>query len=145
MFQSQTRSRPGCHLSARSSFSFLMCGFNLKREATPVATESLPVTMRRPSWFQSQTRSRPGCHCCSMRRVAPILKVSISNEKPPRLPHDDVAHSQDANEVSISNEKPPRLPPINPLISKFQILEFQSQTRSRPGCHSTRLRKNRQE
>src|SRR5579885_3653325 len=61
--------------------------FNLKREAAPVAT----------------------------RRRDPLQLVyglvSISNEKPPRLPQQCNVSALRLRFVSISNEKPPRLPP----------------------------------
>src|SRR5579884_843956 len=61
--------------------------FNLKREAAPVAT----------------------------RRRDPLQLVyglvSISNEKPPRLPQQCNVSALRLRRVSISNEKPPRLPP----------------------------------
>src|SRR5579875_3489172 len=112
VFQSQTRSRPGCHFS------------NCYRE-----THFMRL-------FQSQTRSRPGCHACvhncstsvnivSISNEKPprlplsflsticslMVLVSISNEKPPRLPRRLLRRDAASGEVSISNEKPPRLPP----------------------------------
>src|SRR5579885_3653324 len=63
--------------------------------------------------FQSQTRSRPGCHPTILRTLsAQDIHVSISNEKPPRLPH------------------------VNAASSSQSETSFQSQTRSRPGCHA---------
>src|SRR5579875_898096 len=60
-FQSQTRSRPGCHEQL-----WVPAGISIK--------------------FQSQTRSRPGCHPNIGGAISSLLNVSISNEKPPRLP-----------------------------------------------------------
>src|SRR5579884_2738341 len=110
--------------------------FNLKREAAPVAT----------------------------RRRDPLQLVyglvSISNEKPPRLPQQCNVSALRLRRVSISNEKPPRLPPrvfastcqqrfcfnLKREAAPVATLSsapaaglwepFQSQTRSRPGCHS---------
>src|SRR5579875_3409930 len=141
---------------------------------------------RARSTFQSQTRSRPGCHPTVSPSSSAVLPVSISNEKPPRLPlhrtdKDSVIEAtvSISNEkppqlprqidrdkhiarrhVSISNEKPPRLPRRYRVCSRVRDLRFnlkreaapvatlryplraapccpfQSQTRSRPGCHS---------
>src|SRR5579885_1728089 len=102
------RSRPGCHVVSTS------------RAIHPRGA------------FQSQTRSRPGCHPACLPGSAHCLVLSISNEKPPRLPpclpawqrslsrcfnlkreaapvatpqcHD---LRQAIEHVSISNEKPP--------------------------------------
>ena len=136
-FQSQTRSRPGCHTSSPASRRPCHSGFNLKREAAPVATLMAPSN------------------------VGPQTAVSISNEKPPRLPLDKLRRSRlHGQVVSISNEKPPRLPleqrmAPGPRRQSFNLkreaapvataqrvrpaflqYKFQSQTRSRPGCHT---------
>src|SRR5579875_212624 len=61
-FQSQTRSRPGCHIAQVGTLPRYVLGFNLKREAAPVATQD------------------------EEDKDAEDRAVSISNEKPPRLP-----------------------------------------------------------
>src|SRR5579875_2505938 len=86
-FQSQTRSRPGCHLAVAFPGIPGKLGFNLKREAAPVATLLM------------------------LALFDAMCSVSISNEKPPRLPR------------STRRTKTPK------------PARFQSQTRSRPGCH----------
>ncbi len=135
-FQSQTRSRSGCHRLKGRGERTAHHRFNLKREAAPVATKVCQRIASIKEKFQSQTRSRSGCHSPLIFCMDFVIVVSISNEKPPRLPrHLDVHPSlsrcycfnlkreaapvatgigqQDLAPniwVSISNEKPPRLP-----------------------------------
>ncbi len=90
---------------------------------------------RRPA-FQSQTRSRPSCHLPGTRRMLIGRIVSISNEKPPQLPLMESMSAMPAVLVSISNEKPPQLPLSNVAPEIFDDIQFQSQTRSRPSCHT---------
>ncbi len=112
LFQSQTRSRPSCHRCAWQDEQVRIDGFNLKREAAPVATGKATGT----------------------GHIDAI--VSISNEKPPQLPRGEERRGEKMGEgfnlkreaapvatgtnsqvvtvriyVSISNEKPPQLPP----------------------------------
>ena len=86
--------------------------------------------------FQSQTRSRPGCHdekvaygllcqfCFNLKREAAPVATRV-------LHFDQAARKA----VSISNEKPPRLPLSTRHANTLSDCAFQSQTRSRPGCH----------
>src|SRR5579885_2688626 len=90
--------------------------FNLKREAAPVATDYPRPRAGGVPVFQSQTRSRPCCHLAKARQLLMAVEVSISNEKPPRLPPFRVFPTTlVGRSVSISNEKPPRLPLGQPL------------------------------
>ncbi len=112
MFQSQTRSRPSCHGPSGFTSRAPIPRFNLKREAAPVATSNLFDHRRVRCGFQSQTRSRPSCHFPVSDTCKRYLIVSISNEKPPQLPH--------------QHRRP----------TSRDDFKFQSQTRSRPSCHA---------
>ncbi len=136
MFQSQTRSRPSCHVSPLI-LKGIKYGVSISNEKPPqlpllggwgiiqgivyvsISNEKppqLPLSrdnrnMDAVRLFQSQTRSRPSCHLIFHIFIYIDFSVSISNEKPPQLPHYAARH-----------------------YSTF-ALKFQSQTRSRPSCH----------
>ncbi len=113
MFQSQTRSRPSCHLPA------------------------LADSFDKPE-FQSQTRSRPSCHFTIPMFYLLDCEVSISNEKPPQLPH---PLSQRTYPVRLCFNLKREAAPVatwRRTQGAFRLPRFQSQTRSRPSCHGER-------
>ncbi len=113
----------------------LFGSFNLKREAAPVATRRPGVGAAQIATFQSQTRSRSGCHSIFAFRESLPCVVSISNEKPPRLPLD---RRQILRPVPGRFNLKREAAPVATFHHDDEILfwtRFQSQTRSRPGCH----------
>src|SRR6266702_4590235 len=62
-------------------------GFNLRREAAPHATSSVPSYSSVMDSFQSQTRSRSTCDCLSAYCSIHPFYVSISDEKPLHMRH----------------------------------------------------------
>ena len=90
-------------------------GFNLKREAAPVATRATLAIRSSSVTFQSQTRSRPGCHVRGGLRIAQASHgFNLKREAAPVATCPGGIRLLDALNVSISNEKPPRLPPHDP-------------------------------
>ncbi len=165
-FQSQTRSRPGCHAISLRGLVRHRLGFNLKREAAPVATarslslvqasqpcfnlkrEAAPVATKNRErgftgvveLFQSQTRSRPGCHPGrhALCIALPLSRFQSQTRSRPGCHRICPAPSPDAAECFNLKREAAPVATVPSNRSPGTHIKFQSQTRSRPGCHPRR-------
>jgi len=81
-------------------------GFNLRREAIPLATAKIDRVVIFVSVFQSQTRSHPPGDCLVYNIGTAGGAVSISDEKPSPWRRAWRCHCRYWTGVSISDEKP---------------------------------------
>src|SRR6266568_3163813 len=81
-FQSQARCQPRGDLQMQGLQVLEMISFNLKRDASPVATSERGVHCVRTDWFQSQARCQPRGDYKNTLDECQLHRVSISSEMP---------------------------------------------------------------